>query len=327
MGKEGQMDDHSNKTVLWFLTPSALLSLIGSSWIIISFSVFKKYREKSPHHSIICCMAICDWVIALSWWIPFLVSETSLSEGLCYLQAFVMEFFGPASWIWPSIFAARLLFSNLFEWEYRKRWAVISHIVGWGVPLFLAILFGGIGYYGKAGLWCWIDNDHPAAQIFFGDGIVVIMFLIELTVFSLLVRSLRTTSSGFGQLQAERRHATLRMSLFLLVPPICWSWALADRFIEYVTGSQVYWLAVVHVVMATSQGFWNALLYGWDAEIMNLWLTLVFKESSRKEKHRRQLYSSSSSTSSVGNETQYFTPIPINVNNLYRESEQDGLLN
>jgi len=310
---------------LWYyMTPSVLLALIGSSFIIISFSAFQEYRQKSPHHSVICCMAICDWVIALSWWVQVMVPP---SGDFCFVQAFVMEFSAVAGWIWPSIFAVRLLLSNYFELEVGPRWTLISHLTGWGVALCFAC--GASGMYGHAGLWCWIDNLYPLAQIFMGDGLVVIMFMIELTVFSFLMYSFHHSGAVFGQLREERRNVTLRMSLFLLIPPLCWSWALADRLIEYVSGSQVYWVTVLHAVMGTSQGFFNAMVYGWDPELLYLWANVLpFCSSSKDQRHAK--YKPKVEEVKTGLlsdpllvDKEFSMPVSIDVNYLYAENEQD----
>jgi len=273
--------------------------------------LFKKYRQKSRHHNVICCIAVCDWLFTVSWWFPVIIPS---SHSFCIIQAFALEVFAVAAWVWPSIFAVRLLLSNMFELEPTRNWTILSHLIGWGFSFCLAVYCGAAGMYGPSGLWCWITNDHPGAQIFLGDGIVVIAFIIELTVFSMLMWSMnRGGLSKFGALRTEMRTVTLRMSLFLLIPPVCWSWALVDRLYAAVNGSQLYWLEVVHAVMATSQGFLNAMLYGWDPELMHLWADLM-KNKSLKAENSKLL-----NALPEDNESAPF----IDVKQLYAEHEQN----
>eukprot|EP01113_Clastostelium_recurvatum_P038871 TRINITY_DN5869_c0_g1_i6.p1 TRINITY_DN5869_c0_g1~~TRINITY_DN5869_c0_g1_i6.p1 ORF type:complete len:181 (-),score=30.16 TRINITY_DN5869_c0_g1_i6:139-681(-) len=105
-----------------------------------------------------------------------------------------------------------------------------------------------------------------------GDGLVVVMFMIEFFAFSSLLYFLRGSGAGaFSQLHAQKRGMVRRLSLFLVIPPLCWSWALADRLMGYYNGEHVYWVQILHSTFATSQGVLNALAYGWDAELRILW--------------------------------------------------------
>eukprot|EP00026_Physarum_polycephalum_P014023 Phypoly_transcript_14489.p1 GENE.Phypoly_transcript_14489~~Phypoly_transcript_14489.p1 ORF type:complete len:313 (+),score=22.37 Phypoly_transcript_14489:1-939(+) len=294
------------------MTPSVFLSFAGSGFILVSFILFRNYRRKSPLHMCICCMAICDFMMMVGWWVPFVVN-TSIS---CTFQAYIIEFFAQGTMVWTSIFAIRIYISNMSEERNDLVDNIVSHIFGWGISLVLCIFATVYKLFGRAGSWCWIDDSHPLEQIFMGDGLSVIMFAIELFVFVSLMYKLRSRSD---MLKRNKRRVVLRFALFLAIPPICWGFGLANRLMGYIHNEEIYWLQVLQGVFTTSQGFLNAIFYGYDPELRALWISLLCTNKcfGKLEKEKKPLVKSTL----LRNVNEDLQRIEVNVNNLYAEAE------
>eukprot|EP01113_Clastostelium_recurvatum_P047927 TRINITY_DN8622_c0_g1_i4.p1 TRINITY_DN8622_c0_g1~~TRINITY_DN8622_c0_g1_i4.p1 ORF type:complete len:352 (-),score=32.56 TRINITY_DN8622_c0_g1_i4:433-1449(-) len=312
---------------LFIITPSVVLSILGSSFVILSYVLFKEYRNKSAHHFVICCMAISDCLYLAAFYSGFF---TPSSGWVCTSSAYFLQFASTSSWTWPAVFAIRLLFSNTFEMAHTSRGTVsmdlFTHITGWVLPMFVSILCGMMGLYGHAQegvhAWCWIDDAHPSAQIFLGNGLVVITFSVELSVLALLLYSLRDTGAGgFTPLQSQRKTVTTRLCLFLVVPPLCWTWAVADRVVVLLLGHKVGWLSYMHIIMGPSQGFFNALVYGFDPELIILWRKAIGLKTSIKKVHDADRNKTPHDHHSIMSSQNI--PVQYDVNKLYDENEDD----
>jgi len=300
-----------------YMTPTVLLSLAGSGFIIASFILFTNYRQKTPLHLCICCMAICDFVMMLAWWVPFLIP----SQASCAFQAYSLEFFVQGGMVWTSIFAIRIFLANMSDERDVFRDNLISHIFGWGIPLFLSIFAGAFKLYGRAGAWCWIDDSHPLEQMLMGDGLSVIMFIIELVVFTSLMYQLRAprgVDSRSDILRRNKRKVILRFALFLAIPPICWSFGLANRLLGYIKHDHIMWVEVMQAVCNTSQGFLNAIIYGYDPELRTLWRAWLRNKCWGDKNEKKALVPKKMKKGNINEDLQR---VDVNVDALYEEAE------
>eukprot|EP00026_Physarum_polycephalum_P014348 Phypoly_transcript_14852.p1 GENE.Phypoly_transcript_14852~~Phypoly_transcript_14852.p1 ORF type:complete len:306 (+),score=34.96 Phypoly_transcript_14852:110-919(+) len=263
-------------------------------------------------------MAICDFMMMAGWYFPFLFP----SPAACTFQAYSLEFFAQGSMVWTSIFAIRIYLTNVKEDRNIRLDNIVSHIFGWGIPLVLSICAGAFKLFGRAGAWCWIDDSHPREQIFMGDGLSVIMFAIEVIVFSSLMYKLRAPrgiDARMDILRRTKRKVLLRFALFLAIPPICWTFGLANRMVGYLKHEELRWLEVMQAVCNTSQGFLNALIYGYDPELRTLWMTFLLRIYSSEKTEKKPLVPKKLFTSGKINED--LQRIEVNVNELYDQDE------
>eukprot|EP01113_Clastostelium_recurvatum_P038881 TRINITY_DN5871_c0_g1_i2.p1 TRINITY_DN5871_c0_g1~~TRINITY_DN5871_c0_g1_i2.p1 ORF type:complete len:339 (-),score=38.30 TRINITY_DN5871_c0_g1_i2:73-1089(-) len=254
---------------VWFLFIPLALSLLGLTFVIISFFLLK--RSKDPFHCIIFFLAIAEWCRAFWWMITYFFDIHN--QLVCSAQAFGIEYFTIASWLWAFLFAVKLYASNILDRDLRH--ISVFHLVAWGVPGVICVVCAVYGSYGITGYWCWIN--YELFQILFGDCLLALLLACELFIFVVISWHLFAHQSFFAQLRQSRSMATFRMNLFLLVPVISWGWGIADRLVLVITGREVIWLQIVHGQATALQGFLNAVIYGWDPDLRMRWTIFMKK--------------------------------------------------
>jgi len=250
------------------------LSALGSFFIMISYLVFKRAQE--PFHKIIFYLAISDLGAAGFWMFAYIVGTSD--PFVCVVQGIGIEFFFTASWLWPVIFAIKLYASNVLEKDLNYYW--FYHIFVWGIPAIICAVCVFLDKFGPAGYWCWIVESF-ALQMIFGEFILGATFTCEVILFSAIVIDLIRNTSNFNQVVLDKKSTVRRFSMYLVVPLLCWSWALADRSIQHLTGNSVFWLQVAHGFGSASQGWMNAIVYGWDPDLRRQWRNLLKMNSRR----------------------------------------------
>jgi len=241
-----------------------VLSMLGSAFIMISHRVFK--RDKTEHW-IIFFLALSDF-LACFWWFLAYFLDMKDSDIPCKIQATGIELFFVASWMWPLIFSVRLYMNLIMERDFDN--FVVFHVIGWGIPIIFCIICLAKQVFGPAGLWCWITDD--VYQFTCGLGIVAITFCVEIFVFVRISMVLFQNRTSFRPMEDLKKSAIRKFCLFLLVPMLCWGWAIADRITELMNdGVPLLWLQILHGTFTASQGLANALVYGWDTDLRKEW--------------------------------------------------------
>ena len=148
----------------YLLTTATVLSVFGSSIIILTFFIFKDIRTPARH--IIVCIAISDLVSSLSNSLGLFRTQDT-SEGkdpLCILQSFISSTFIFSSFLWTMLLAVFLYIVIVYEKSDSGKRLTFSlfHGVSWILPLIIniaAVTKGKLGdsqRFVTAG-WCWID--------------------------------------------------------------------------------------------------------------------------------------------------------------------------
>eukprot|EP01112_Ceratiomyxa_fruticulosa_P001274 TRINITY_DN1130_c0_g1_i1.p1 TRINITY_DN1130_c0_g1~~TRINITY_DN1130_c0_g1_i1.p1 ORF type:complete len:300 (+),score=26.88 TRINITY_DN1130_c0_g1_i1:190-1089(+) len=256
------------------------LSIFGSSFILLSYFLFK--RGKDSLHTLIAFIALSDLLAALMWLSAYIIGPYT-SE--CIFQALGLEFFVVSSWFWPLIFSFRLFFIYVLDKEVNN--VILFNVISWGIPFIFCIVCYEKKILGVSGIWCWITDSK--FQLIFGEGLLVLMFLMELFMFLLISIRLNAFKTQFVSLETRKRSAVTRFSLFLLVPVICWSFGTIDRVIEAINGKSYLWLQIAHGITSGGQGFINAIVYGFDPSLLYFWDQLIFK---RKRVFENSVFSS-----------------------------------
>ncbi|KAI4805527.1 hypothetical protein KUCAC02_010132 [Chaenocephalus aceratus] len=99
--------------------------------------------------------------------VAYVMGDSHLEGSLCDFQA-----------CWLTYFVN--LYLNLVQEISTNRYEKLYHLMAWGVPLVMACLPLLKGYYGPAGAWCWITDDHVAWR--FGIWYVPLFSLIFLMI-------------------------------------------------------------------------------------------------------------------------------------------------
>lgn len=240
----------------------ALLSMLGSSGIILSY-LFMKTQRKHPFN-LVAFLALSDFFFALrivlisAWWWDS--QRLEQSEWMCTLEGIWYQFFGMASISWNGVISFNLIISLRYPFTNPAKYARVYHVFVtlMAVSTTVAVSFvNGLHSYGPSGDGtCWISGDKNLWKLVFFVPLVI-YWALALLSFAVALLSYR-----YLQLQANvaRGSIILRMLMFSFIFIVCWSGSLAHRITQYFGDTSwpfLYW----DVIGVSLQGFGNALVW------------------------------------------------------------------
>eukprot|EP00003_Mantamonas_plastica_P014347 TRINITY_DN2489_c0_g1_i5.p1 TRINITY_DN2489_c0_g1~~TRINITY_DN2489_c0_g1_i5.p1 ORF type:complete len:269 (+),score=52.52 TRINITY_DN2489_c0_g1_i5:35-808(+) len=231
---------------------SAILSVIGSTFIITSYLMFRRTRDFSM--KLIFYLSCCDLGSSLSFILS--ITTTTLDDDLCKLQGFGIQFFIIASSLWTASIA-HSLHTIVTKPTYRvERNEKYYHAMTWGISLFLSLWLFFTNQYGQTPAWCWIGINHDVSRFVFFYMWLIIIFIFNAVTYVRVVRSIKTTVNALmhGTLGGTRSmnqwsNASLQVSKhvsrYLIVYFICWCFSLINRIQNFIDPTKpIFFLCV-----------------------------------------------------------------------------------
>jgi len=174
-------------------------------------------------------------------------------------------------------FAVYLYMTNIKEREITIMWPF--HVVAWGLPAVLVIVGFHFGVYGRYNLWCRITNQWfllGIHEILLGVILSVQMFIfVHIGIKLFRIRRYAHLQSDPSSFISTSR----RLLLFLILPMFCWILGLSDRGFELIHGKANDYLSMAHDISSSALGLMNALVYGWDSELLTSWARFLKRVS------------------------------------------------
>jgi hypothetical protein len=215
--------DYDPESIALAVAPKipALLSIIGSSYIVYTVASDARKRKKIYHRimlSLSCCDIIASTAYFLgTWMIPKgtegdfgPVYGASGNDGTCTASGFVVQF-AVASPLYNATLA--FYFFLIFRYDWKECDMVKIEPILHGIPLCFAfgtaIAAAVLNLYGSVDWLCWINPDPPQPHIkiyqwafLFGPIFICIVFIS--TVMILLYRAMRTLERNVEKYAFER---------------------------------------------------------------------------------------------------------------------------
>jgi len=264
---------------------SAMLSIIGSIAVIVTFIMFPQLRRFFSR--LIVYLAISDLWLCTS----MLMGQSRAPHYTkCMVQSCLGVFFGLASIIWTVIIAdclRRVLIVRDLSFESKLEGRL--HIITWGVSFLATVAALSAGVLGPAGMICWIRNTAGGIlmrlatfylPLWLGVGYCLWIYW---QVSSLLLEVQDTQNStdtnghspsGSRPQDLERQRWYLRSFFILpLILVFCWMPStlrrLADIFFPDIGWTPLDYLCVL---AGPLQGALNAVVYGATPAVRDAWL-------------------------------------------------------
>ncbi|XP_061697206.1 si:dkey-100n23.5 isoform X4 [Syngnathoides biaculeatus] len=195
-------------------------------------------------------------------------------DALCDLAASPLPLVGTD---WSALAWVCLITLNLYlnlVWEMSTHACqTFYHVTAWGVPLLMSSLPLLKGYYGPAGAWCWITDDHVAWR--FGIWYVPLFTLILLMICCyarIICVAQNRMQSWLGTFNPERERR--KVSLAEEIKPLKWYpsvyllvsvFPLVNRLHDAVYPlAPSFALTLLHALSAPLHGSANAVVFGLD---------------------------------------------------------------
>lgn len=153
---KGYLDVSTPNLVL--ATLAAVLSLFGTTFIVVTFFIWKEIQSTSRR--ILVYISIADFFVAVGTVVGVLFSKYST---ICLIQSICGTYFVLSSFFW-TVFLAVYLFIGCTRKRIllAERLVCLFHVIGWGVPLTIVCIavakkkLGDNGDIVSSG-WCWVS--------------------------------------------------------------------------------------------------------------------------------------------------------------------------
>jgi len=168
---------------------TSVLSLIGTSFIIVTFLVSRDYHK--PINRLVFYASFGNIITNVAT----LISRTSLryapTSPLCQIQAFLIQMFMPADSLWTlsMAFNVYLVFFRKYSSSQLKKLEWKYFLGCYGIPAAPAITYLFIDSkkrgrpYGPATLWCWITPKWDPLRVATFYGPVWLVVIITITIY------------------------------------------------------------------------------------------------------------------------------------------------
>ncbi|KAG7463457.1 hypothetical protein MATL_G00176710 [Megalops atlanticus] len=261
-------DDYRCVVILTVKRATATFSLIGCLFMLFVIWLLRRY------HSLAQKMILSLTVAAFFDSIAYVMGEDHPEGRLCNFQAWWLTYFDWSALAWVCLITLNL-YLNLVKEMRTDQYQIPYHVLAWGVPLLMSCmpLFGG--FYGPAGAWCWITEEHVAWR--FGIWYVPLFTLIVLMMICyarIIYVANKRMQSWFGTFNPERERR--KVSLAEEIKPLKWYpsvyllvslFPLINRLHNaFYPRDPVFSLTVLHVFSAPLHGLANAFVFGLDRD-------------------------------------------------------------
>ncbi|XP_071381789.1 cyclic AMP receptor 3, partial [Centroberyx affinis] len=166
-------DDYRCVVILTVKRATGTFSLVGCFFMLFVIWLLRRY------HSLAQKMILSLTVAAFFDSVAYVMGDYHPEGSLCDFQAWWLTYFDWSALAWVCLITLNL-YLNLVREMSTNKYQMLYHVAAWGVPLVMASLPLVKGYYGPAGAWCWITDDHVAWR--FGIWYVPLFSLIFLMI-------------------------------------------------------------------------------------------------------------------------------------------------
>ncbi|XP_031752665.1 cyclic AMP receptor-like protein A isoform X1 [Xenopus tropicalis] len=260
--------DFTKATIITVKRLTATFSLIGCFCMLLIIWLFRKYNSLAQR------MILSLSLAALFDSIAYVMGEVLPDGVLCNFQAWWLTFFDWCALAWVCCITLNL-YLNVVKEMRTERFELTYHFVAWGVSFLLSCLplFGD--YYGPAGAWCWITDEHVAWRfVIWYIPLFTLIFLMMLCYLRIIyvAKQRVITWSGTYEPSRERRKVVMAEEIKHLKWYPCVYLAvslfpLLNRIHNAIFPSEtVFILTLLHVISAPLHGLANAFVFGLDKE-------------------------------------------------------------
>ncbi|XP_061647666.1 si:dkey-100n23.5 isoform X4 [Phyllopteryx taeniolatus] len=148
-------EDYRCVVILTVKRATGTFSLVGCMFMLFVIWLLRRY------HSLAQKMILSLSVAAFFDSLAYVMGESHPEGSLCDFQAWWLTYFDWSALAWVCLITLNL-YLNLVREMSTHTYETFYHLIAWGLPLLMSSLPLLKGYYGPAGAWCWITDDHVA---------------------------------------------------------------------------------------------------------------------------------------------------------------------
>ncbi|CAN6198421.1 unnamed protein product [Urochloa humidicola] len=240
-------------------TGAAALSLVGSSFIVLCYLLFRELRKFS--FKLVFYLAVSDMFCSL-----FTILGGPSNAFYCFAHDYSSHFFCLASFLWTTSIAFTLHRTVVKHKTDVEEFGSIFHLYVWGSD------------NGRPGSWCWIQQGSMAkvlhlitfylplwgAILYNGFTYYEVNCMLNNATWMAAVISDRSNQSD---IRAGKK-AFNRWGYYPLILIGSWAFATINRFYDFTSpGHKIFWLSFLDVGFAGLMGLFNSIAYGLNSSV------------------------------------------------------------
>jgi len=251
------------------------LSICGCVFILLVFLCYRKLRNFS--FELVAYLTFSSMLNTISYLINYIDVEDrskEINETACKIQAFLMVLFENSQYIWAMLIAYYIYKSVVYFDENQNKSHTNTRIefllVGYIVPLIMALVGLWRGVYGVSGKWCWFDtvSNNLESDIFS----FVFYFIIWLLIFLNFAFNYRVISylnrESHSEIERERLNRYhKKLMIYPIIQIVCIFPGTINRFLEIFLNKSIYALQMGQIIFLLLQGFLYAIVYGYTNQV------------------------------------------------------------
>uniref|UniRef100_A0A0D9WMZ4 G-protein coupled receptors family 2 profile 2 domain-containing protein n=1 Tax=Leersia perrieri TaxID=77586 RepID=A0A0D9WMZ4_9ORYZ len=252
-------------------TSAAALSLVGSSFIVLCYLLFRELRKFS--FKLVFFLAVSDMFCSL-----FTIMGGPSNAFYCFAHDYSAHFFCVASFLWTTSIAFTLHRTVVKHKTDVEEFGSIFHLYVWGTSLATTVLRSIGSDNGRPGTWCWIQQGSMAKVLH------LVTFYLPLwgailyngyTYFQVnhMINNATRMAVGISDrsIQSDVRadkKAFNRWGYYPLILIGSWAFATINRLHDFANpGHRIFWLSILDVGFAGLMGLFNSIAYGLNSSV------------------------------------------------------------
>ncbi|GAB9469878.1 hypothetical protein Gpo141_00007141, partial [Globisporangium polare] len=255
---------------------SASVSFAGCAFIFFTWKSFSGPNYLSRR--IVASLGLAGLVTAFGFSMSIVVNGVGQQyervESLCYLQAFTLQYFYLASYLWTACFAFHLYQIIVKRNEYPEKYLWVYRSIGWGLPglilafLVLRQLTGHLGVGPADRRWCWIavhtEAQDPTAWQREGALQQLLLFYAPIGAVFLFNSAVYTRILRFLAHDPMAGRFKRKVVVYLVIFFLCSIWGVINRLVQFFSATHApdKFLSVMECICDPLQPLLNALAYG-----------------------------------------------------------------
>jgi len=258
--------------IYYFGATTAGVSILGSTFIIISYISFPRLRSFA--FELILMISFSDFLRALSY-----ILTPMVCPSFCEIEALLMTFSELSSILWIGSIAFTI--NRIFlceDFSLEKTHRMKYHLVCWGISIAMTMLpLTTHSYEMTSETWCWITFDTSSGKIwafacYYIPVWLILLYLVRVYYkFWMVLKNIRL-SSDMKIVPNTRLVTQTRMAVYPTIYFFTIICACFDRLFELVSGRRQFFLALMHIITINLGGFGNAIVYGLTESVRLEWV-------------------------------------------------------
>lgn len=252
-------------------TGAAALSLVGSSFIVICYLLFRELRKFS--FKLVFYLAVSDMFCSL-----FTILGGPSNAFYCFAHDYSAHFFCVASFLWTTTISFTLHRTVVKHKTDVEEFGSIFHLYVWGTSLSTTVLRSIGSDYGRPGTWCWIQQGNMAKVLHLITFYLPLWGAILYNGFTYyevnrMLNNATQMAAGISDrsnqsdIRADRK-AFNRWGYYPLILIGSWAFATINRLYDFANpGHRIVWLSFLDVGFAGLMGLFNSIAYGLNSSV------------------------------------------------------------